>query len=295
MTKDICNYNDYESGMSYIEEYEHSGWCGKITINEPCVFKNVWPNEPIVFYFSFSGKVKGRSLDLSKPLKPSHWHVYAEVPFKAGLEKVTICKKAILDECEQEYYRTIPLDDNLQKKHIIDALEEAIDVFEKFFTEKGKGFVPDEDFYRDVFYVDVPGIENLEDEVTIDNLQIKKKCLINLIDQELLEAEKYKTVGCDAFWDGQLQSSYWSKEEAGHELMLLKKADYFRNEDYYHKYFDTLEEAEAFRKLTFVNSLLGEGPEAITSTDNIIRVAKFREDRIKKYRKNIEKYLETCG
>ena len=293
MTKIIANSDDYKHGFRCVEDFAGTGWHGKITIKEPFGVKNIRPNEPINIFFTFSEE-EGNSLPDGSLMKPSKWHVFAEVPFKARLEKVSISKNIISDEREREYYRSIPLDVDLQKIHIIDALEEARDAFEKFFYEKGMQFVPDEDFYRDVFYVDVPRIENPEDETNIDNLQIKKKRLITLIDQELWEGDKYKTVSCDVYSDGQLQSSYWSKEEAGHELMLLKKADYFRNEDYYHKYFDTLEEAEAFRRLTFVNSLLGEGPEAITSTDNIIRVAKFREDRIKKYTKNIEKYLETC-
>lgn len=294
MTRITDSYGDFKNGFSCIEDFAGTGWQGKITINEPSDVKNIRPNESINIFFTFSEGEEGNSLTEGRPMEPSRWCVFAEVPFKAGLEKVSISKNIISDEREREYYRSIPLDVDLQKKHIIDALEEARDAFEKFFTKKGEGFVPDENFYRDVFYVDVPRIENPEDKVTIDNLQIKKKRLITLIDQELWEADKYKTVSCDVFLDGQLHSSYWSKDEAEHELMLLKKADFFRNEDYYHKYFDTFEEAEAYRKLTFVNGLLGEGPEAITSTDNIIRVARFSEERIKKYRKNIEKYLETC-
>ena len=42
------------------------------------------------------------------------------------------------------------------------------------------------------------------------------------------------------------------------------------------------------RMIDNTSVLLGEGPEAITSSDNIIRVAKFRHEWIKKY-------LDTCG
>jgi hypothetical protein len=294
MTTIIDDTYDYKDGFCSIEDFAGTGWLGKITIKEPCGAKNIRSNEPINILFVFSEEEEGNSLADNSFMRPSKWHVFAEVPFMPRLKKVTIYKKAILDECEQDYYRSIPLDVDLQKEHIIDALEKAVDVFAKFFTEKGKEFVPDEDFYRDVFYVDVPRIENPEDETNIDNLKIKKECLSKLIDQELYEADRYEAKDCHVFLDGRLHSSYWSKDEAAHELMLLKKADYLRNEDNYPKYFDTLEEAELYRKLVFVNCFLGEGPQAMTSTDNIIRVAKFRHEWVKKYRKNIEKYLEFC-
>jgi hypothetical protein len=295
MTRIADNYGDYKNGFSSIEDVAGTGWQSKITINEPSEVNNIRPNEPIDFFFKFSEEEDESSRPDGTSLKPSKWHVFAEVPFKAGLEKVSISKNIISDEREREYYRSIPLDNDLQKKHIIDALDKAHDAFEKFFSEKGEQFLPDEDFKRDIYYVEIIEIKSLWDKVKIDDLKIRKERLVNLIDRELYEAGRYKTIRCDVFCDGQLHGSYWSEDEAEYELFLLTKADYFRNEDYYHKYFDTFEEAEFYRKLTFVNSFLGEGPEAITSTENIIRVAKFKEERVKKYTRNIEKYLDTCG
>lgn len=294
MSKITDDYDDYKDGLSYIEDYEHTGWRGKITIKKPRIIENIQPNKPIDFFFSFFEKETRSSSNNGRPLKPSRWCVTADVPFIAGSEKVIITESIIIDESEQEYYRNIRFNKNLQKKYINDALEKALSAFEKFFLEKGKGFVPDEDFNREVYYLDSIEITNPEYEVKIDDLKIRKERLINFIERELYDVNLYKTMGYDLFYDGQWLDSFWSKDEAEHELMLLKKADYFMTEDYCHQYFDTEEEAETFRKLIFINHFLGEGPEAIMSRDNIIRVAKFREDRIKKYRKNIEKYLETC-
>lgn len=295
MSKIIDNSDDYKDGLSCIEDYKHAGWRGKITIKKPPEIESIQPNTSIDFFFTFFEKETRNSSNRGKPLKPSKWRVSADVPFKAGSEKVIITESIIVDESEQEYYRNIRFDTHLQKKYINDALEKARSAFAKFFLKKGKGFVPDEDFNREIYYVDVIKIENPENEITIEDLKIRKERLINLIERELYDVDLYKAIGCDVFSDGQLHGSYWSEDEAEYELFLLKKADYFRNEDYYHKYFDTFEEAEAFRKLVFINNFLGEGPEAITSTANIIRVAKFREERINKYRKNMEKHLETCN
>lgn len=116
----------------------------------------------------------------------------------------------------------------------------------------GREYVPDEDFYRDIYYMDDSQIDCPEKKINLDDLKVHKKCLIELIQENLPKENGYKSKGCDVFFNDQLLGSYCTENEAEYALMVLQKEKYNLDIHYYFNHFDTLTDAKNYRSQVYI-------------------------------------------